>query len=92
MVADYCDIMSTTATPTHCVFDCSALGVCLGFFFMSNFESPETLFSIIMQRREVAPAAVIYDYACGGHSYAMNRSFAVSAFATPAFLIKWYLW
>ena len=48
-------------------------GICLGFFFMSNFESPETLFSIIMQRRRVPPRVLIYDSGCLEHAFAMNR-------------------
>jgi len=48
-------------------------GVNLGFHFMSNFESPETVFAAVFQRRRTAPRAIIYDHACGLHSYCMNR-------------------
>jgi len=48
-------------------------GFCLGFHFMSNFESPETLFSLMIQRRRTLPQVCIYDNDCHGHSYTMNR-------------------
>lgn len=48
-------------------------GICLGVFFMSKFESPETFFSIIMQRRRVAPRVLIGDNLCLGQHFAMNR-------------------
>jgi hypothetical protein len=48
-------------------------GICLGFHFMSNFESPETFFSLMMQRRRQMPKVVLYDNDCHLHSYAMNR-------------------
>ena len=50
-----------------------AHGICLAFFFMSKFESTETLFSFIMQRRRIAPKMLIYDDMCHGHGFALNR-------------------
>lgn len=50
-----------------------AHGLCLGFHFMNNWESPETFFSLLIQRRRNAPRVIIYDAACRLHSYAMNR-------------------
>jgi hypothetical protein len=48
-------------------------GICLGFHFMSSFESPETFFSLFMKRRKMAPRVIIYDNGCHFHGYAMNR-------------------
>jgi hypothetical protein len=48
-------------------------GICLAFFFMSKFESPETLFSFILQRRKKPPYAIVYDSCCREQHYAMNR-------------------
>ncbi len=39
-------------------------GVCLAFHMMRVPESPETAFSVLALRREVAPSVVIYDDAC----------------------------
>ena len=50
-----------------------AHGICLGFFFMHNHESPETFFTFLMQRRRVAPRLAVYDHACGWHAYCLNR-------------------
>ena len=49
-------------------------GICLAFFFMNNFESPETLFSFIMQRRRKAPPVLIYDNNCNELDFCLNRS------------------
>ena len=50
-----------------------AHGICLAFFFMSNHESPETLFSFLMQRRKVPPNALIADNSCLVQHFSLNR-------------------
>jgi hypothetical protein len=48
-------------------------GVCYGFCFMLEHESPKTLFNILFNRFTVAPHRLIYDNACHIDKYAEAR-------------------
>jgi hypothetical protein len=47
-------------------------GICYGFEVMRNCESPNVAFTILRERFDVAPQAVIYDNACNLHNYCLN--------------------